>query len=176
MANGDRIAPSVPAGLDAAAARTSVWLSWDHSTDAVGVAGYRVLRGGVVVLTVRDPWANVTNLKAGTSYTFEVVAFDAAGNTSARSAPLVVRTRRTQSAATTLSAVRRVAARRGSVALDVATSSYVVVDGRRRVRADRRGRVTVSGLRPGSEHAFIVRSTAGGRDRSTAVRLLVTAR
>ncbi|PFG42660.1 cellulose 1,4-beta-cellobiosidase [Isoptericola jiangsuensis] len=86
---GDTQAPSVPTGLAAGTVTTSsVALTWNASTDDVGVTGYRVLRGGQVVATVTGTSATVTGLTADTAYSFQVVAVDAAGNASAASAAL----------------------------------------------------------------------------------------
>jgi chitodextrinase len=61
-------------------------LSWTASTDNVGVAGYRVLRGGVVVATVTTGTTyNDTTVLPNTSYTYTVVTYDAAGNVSTNS-------------------------------------------------------------------------------------------
>jgi cellulose 1,4-beta-cellobiosidase len=90
---GDTQAPSVPTGLAAGDVTTSsVALSWNPSTDDVGVTGYRVLRGGQVVANVTGTSATVTGLAADTAYSFQVVAVDAAGNASAASAALSVTT------------------------------------------------------------------------------------
>lgn len=79
----DRIAPSVPAGLQATAvSSTQVNLVWTASTDNVGVAGYRVYRNGAQVAVVPGTTYSVTGLTAATGYTFTVAAYDAAGNTS----------------------------------------------------------------------------------------------
>ncbi|KFU75347.1 endoglucanase [Amycolatopsis lurida] len=64
----------------------SVTLTWQASSDNVGVTGYRVLRNGQTVATTVNPPATVTGLAASTAYSFTVVAYDAAGNTSAPSA------------------------------------------------------------------------------------------
>ncbi|WP_410584859.1 cellulase family glycosylhydrolase [Amycolatopsis sp. lyj-108] len=70
----------------------SATLSWQASADNVGVAGYRVLRSGQTVATTVNPPATVTGLAASTSYSFTVVAYDAAGNTSAPSNAVSVTT------------------------------------------------------------------------------------
>ena len=62
----------------------SVKLSWPHATDNVGVVGYRIFRGEGAATPVDIITTDVTlsytatNLKAGTNYTFEVQAIDAA--------------------------------------------------------------------------------------------------
>jgi chitodextrinase len=89
----DTQAPSVPTGLAATGVSTTeVSLSWNASTDNVGVAGYRVYRDGGLVKTTATTSATDTGLTALTSYSYTVAAFDYAGNPSAQSAPLVVTT------------------------------------------------------------------------------------
>ena len=60
-----------------------VVLSWNASSDNVGVAGYRVFRNGAQVATVTKTTYSDTLPKKTTSATYTVVAFDAAGNVSA---------------------------------------------------------------------------------------------
>ena len=90
---GDTQAPTAPGGL-ASTGRTSssVSLSWNASTDNVGVTGYDVYSGSSVVASATGTSATVTGLAASTAYTFTVKARDAAGNTSAASAPVSVTT------------------------------------------------------------------------------------
>src|SRR5579859_6494933 len=83
----DSISPTVPTGLTATAASGSqINLSWTASTDNVGVAGYKVYRGGTQVGTSPTTSYSDTGLTASTAYTYAVAAFDATGNTSAQSA------------------------------------------------------------------------------------------
>ncbi|WP_281989415.1 fibronectin type III domain-containing protein [Aquimarina aggregata] len=82
----DTTAPSIPANLAASGTtNTQTILSWDASTDNVGVAEYDVSQDGVVVGTVTETTATITGLSPQTTYTFTVAAKDAAGNTSAAS-------------------------------------------------------------------------------------------
>jgi hypothetical protein len=78
--------PSVPAGLTATAVSPSkINLSWASSTDAVGVTGYSIYRGGVrIAKTTSSSYSN-TGLSASTLYSYTVAAYDAAGNISASS-------------------------------------------------------------------------------------------
>jgi chitodextrinase len=78
--------PTVPTSLTATAISTSqINLAWTASTDNVGVVGYNVYRDGVKIDTTGSTaYANV-GLAAGTTYSYTVSAFDAAGNTSAQS-------------------------------------------------------------------------------------------
>ncbi|KAA3631860.1 MAG: hypothetical protein DWQ02_15755, partial [Bacteroidetes bacterium] len=80
----DTEAPTMPGNLSASAGSTSMLLSWDESTDNVQVAGYVVLLDGIYYDSLA---ANVTSIFIGgldpeTFYTFEVYAFDLAGNDS----------------------------------------------------------------------------------------------
>jgi hypothetical protein len=84
----DTTAPSTPTGLAVTGTTSSsVSLSWNASSDNVGVTGYEVFRNGVsaAVATPTGTSATVTGLSANTSYTFTVKARDAAGNRSAAS-------------------------------------------------------------------------------------------
>lgn len=90
----DSAAPSVPANLTSTAQTTSsVSLSWAASTDNVGVTGYEVYNGGAVAATVTGTTATISSLAANTTYTFTVKAKDAAGNLSAASSALSVKTK-----------------------------------------------------------------------------------
>ncbi len=82
----DTVAPTVPTGLTATAISSSqINLSWTASTDNVGVTGYNILRGGVKIATAPGTSYQDAGLSASTSYSYNVSAFDAAGNTSAQS-------------------------------------------------------------------------------------------
>lgn len=83
----DTTPPSVPAGVGATAvSSTRIDLSWSASTDNVGVASYRVYRGGSLLATVTGTSYSDTGLAASTSYTYNVSAVDGAGNASSPSA------------------------------------------------------------------------------------------
>ena len=85
--------PSAPANLAAGSVTASqVPLTWEPSTDDQGVAGYRVFRGATQVGEVTGTSYTDATVAAGTSYTYTVKAFDAAGNVSAPSEPVNVTT------------------------------------------------------------------------------------
>ncbi len=89
----DSQAPTVPGNLrSTGVTSSSVSLGWNASTDNVGVTEYQVLQASTVVATSATTSTAVTGLSADTSYTFSVRARDAAGNTSAASSPITVRT------------------------------------------------------------------------------------
>jgi chitodextrinase len=89
----DATPPTAPTGVSAVAVSSSqIDLSWGVSSDNVGVAGYQVFRDGTQIAM---PTANAysdTGLAPSTSYTYTVQAYDAAGNSSASSAPVVATT------------------------------------------------------------------------------------
>lgn len=75
--------PSAPAGLAASAITLhSLMLGWQPATDNVGVVRYEVLQDGRRAATVSgDTYSyTVAGLAADTTYSFQVVAYDAAGN------------------------------------------------------------------------------------------------
>ena len=80
----DETAPTAPANLEGVVSETTIELSWTASTDNVAVAGYNVYVDGVLVETVTGTSYTIIGLSPGTTYTIEVEAFDAAGNTSDR--------------------------------------------------------------------------------------------
>ena len=86
----DTTAPTTPAGLTAAAASTTAAnLSWQPSSDAVGVTSYVVRRNDAVAATLpgaTTSWRDA-GLLPGRTYRWTVEAVDAAGNRSAQSAP-----------------------------------------------------------------------------------------
>ena len=82
----DTTPPTVPAGFSATTVSVSqINLTWTPSTDNIGVAGYRVYRNGAQVATTTSTTYPDTGLASGTTYTYNVAAFDAAGNVSALS-------------------------------------------------------------------------------------------
>jgi chitodextrinase len=79
----DGVAPSTPTNINVASTgNASARVTWSASTDNVGVAGYRVYRDSVLKGTVTSTSFDDSGLTGGSSYTYKVEAFDAAGNTS----------------------------------------------------------------------------------------------
>jgi chitodextrinase len=83
----DTQAPSKP-GMPTSTAITpvSIALSWIAASDNVGVVSYRLLRNGTPVVTQAGTTFTDVGLLPNTSYTYAVVAIDAAGNLSTASA------------------------------------------------------------------------------------------
>jgi Big-like domain-containing protein/calcineurin-like phosphoesterase family protein/fibronectin type III domain protein len=90
----DTTAPSKPTNLSATADGSRlVQLAWTASTDNVGVTGYSIYRNGALLTTTGPmPSYDDTTVLPGTSYTYQVRARDAAGNTSSLSTSVSVTT------------------------------------------------------------------------------------
>ncbi len=89
----DTSAPSVPAGLSSPAqGAATVDLTWSPATDDIGIDRYEVTANGAVAGSTAGNAFRVDGLAAGTTYSFQIEAIDAAGNRSGRSAPLSVST------------------------------------------------------------------------------------
>jgi chitodextrinase len=80
----DKTPPSQPQNLTATAtSRTQVQLSWAESTDNVGVTAYDVYRNGSLIASTPPPAGYFDQtVQPGTTYSYYVVARDAAGNAS----------------------------------------------------------------------------------------------
>lgn len=85
--------PSVPTGVSAVATgESTVTLSWNASTDDVGVTAYGVYRDNVLVSTTAETGFSDQGLSPSTTYTYVITARDAKGNESAFSAEASVTT------------------------------------------------------------------------------------
>ena len=80
--NEDIIPPSVPTNLSASnITETSVDISWNASTDNVGVQTYFVFQDGTNLASNASTSRTISGLQSNTPYTFKVQARDNAGNT-----------------------------------------------------------------------------------------------
>ncbi len=85
--------PTVPVNLAAVAqTQTQVSVTWDPSTDDLGVVGYVLYRDGFAYATTTNTSYIDTGLTASTTYMYEVNAFDQIGNYSATSTSVLVTT------------------------------------------------------------------------------------
>jgi chitodextrinase len=85
----DTSPPSAPTGLTAVAVSSSqINLSWSASSDNVGVVAYDVYRNGVKIGSPSTTSFGDSGLAASTTYSYYIVARDAAGNSSSNSAPV----------------------------------------------------------------------------------------
>jgi len=89
----DTTPPSQPTGLKSTAVgSTGANLSWNASTDNVGVTGYIVRRNGTQVAAPATTSFADTGLSPATTYGYTVAARDAAGNVSPNSTSLSITT------------------------------------------------------------------------------------
>ncbi|MFS0838938.1 PQQ-dependent sugar dehydrogenase [Paenibacillus sp. 1P03SA] len=93
-ASGDVFPPTEPTNVQAKSVTdTSAEISWTPSLDDVGVTGYDLYKDDVLTQSnVTGTSYTFTGLTPATTYRFTVKAKDAAGNSSAASAPLTVKT------------------------------------------------------------------------------------
>lgn len=91
--NPDIEPPTAPTNLQASNVTTnSLTLSWNASSDNVGVTEYDVYQDGSYLASTSGTNYNVTGLTPETTYTYYVIAKDSAGNQSAPSNSLTVTT------------------------------------------------------------------------------------
>jgi chitodextrinase len=89
------VPPGVPAGLATTlVSQNQVNLTWNASSDNVGVTSYSIYRDGAVRGTVNGTTTTFQDntVNPNTTYSYTVEAFDAAGNHSGQSTPLAVTT------------------------------------------------------------------------------------
>ncbi len=85
--------PSVPEGLSASdVTANSFTLSWNASSDNIGVTGYEVFRDGMTQGTLSDTSMDISGLFPAAIYSMTVRARDELGNWSAQSSELQVAT------------------------------------------------------------------------------------
>lgn len=78
--------PSTPTNVSAQAiSQSQINLSWNVSTDNIGVAAYRIYRNGAHIASVNNSSYSDEGLDDATTYSYEVSAIDASLNESARS-------------------------------------------------------------------------------------------
>ncbi|CAI6084088.1 fibronectin type III domain-containing protein [Cohnella sp. JJ-181] len=166
----DTSAPSAPTNVASPAKTDStITLTWDASSDNIGVAEYRIYRNSAHVGTVNGSTVFTdTGLAPNTSYTYTVSARDSAGNASATSAPLAISTNPLDtippSAPGGLSAISKSdkgvvlswtasTDNVGVTAYDIVrgTQTIATVDGSKTTFAD-------SGLTPGTSYTYAVKA------------------
>ena len=74
--------PTTPEDLSASPGIDRIFLSWEPSTDNVGVTGYVVYRYGIQIASVSETHYLDTPLSSDSTYVYAVSAVDAAGNES----------------------------------------------------------------------------------------------
>ena len=97
----DTTPPTRPTGLSAVISGNSITISWSSSSDNVGVVGYALSRNGNVIKTLEDTRYTDSNVTAGMTYKYYVVAGDAAGNKSERSSEVSISIPKVETISTT---------------------------------------------------------------------------
>lgn len=88
---GDSEPPTAPTGLSANLKLKHVNLSWNAATDNVEVTGYQIWCNGVVLAEITGTTSYVDRaISPGETFTYHIVAFDAAGNVSVSSNSVTV--------------------------------------------------------------------------------------
>jgi chitodextrinase len=180
----DTTPPTAPTGLTGSSiSPTTTTLSWTASTDNVGVASYSILRGGVPIGTVNGTttsWSD-SGLTPGTDYTYQVVAYDAAGNASGASTAVTVITQADTSPPTTPGTPTSTGVTSSQVGLSWAASTDNV--GVLRYDVLRNGSIvaTASGttytdttVAPGTTYTYAVRAYDAAGNSTTSGTLTVT--
>ncbi|UCD50250.1 MAG: hypothetical protein JSW27_22315 [Phycisphaerales bacterium] len=86
----DEQPPSAPTDVAADAEATAVTLTWNAATDDIAVTGYKIYRDSTLIGFAANTSFEDSNVEPDVVYTYEVSAYDGAGNESLLSAPLVV--------------------------------------------------------------------------------------
>jgi hypothetical protein len=82
--------PSTPGNLTATVAGQQVNLAWTASTDNIAVKDYEIRRNTTTIGTTTATSFSDTTVELGKTYSYTVIARDAAGNTSSTSSPAEV--------------------------------------------------------------------------------------
>jgi serine protease len=87
--------PSTPTNLSAALnSSNKVVLNWNSSNDTSGPVSYRIYRGSTLIATISTTSFVDTSVRKNTSYIYKVQAIDKAGNVSAYSNSVTIKTNR----------------------------------------------------------------------------------
>ncbi|MEM0575755.1 endonuclease [Flavobacterium polysaccharolyticum] len=120
----DTQAPTIPNNLTASAiTATSLTLNWTASTDNIAVTGYSIYMNNTLKTTVTGTSASITGLTASTAYSFYVIAKDAAGNSSTKSATISTTTSSGGTAATDLLFSEYIEGSSNNKALEIANNT-----------------------------------------------------
>ncbi len=173
----DTQAPTTPTGLaSTSATQTSISVSWNPSTDNVGVTGYGAYRNSAPAGNPTGTSYSFTALTCGTSYTLAVDAADAAGNRSAQAtvtaATAVCPVPDTQAPATpgnfhtTGQTTTSVSLAWNAATDNIGVTGYGVYRGGALVSSPTGLAATVSGLACGTSYTFAVDAVDAAGNRS----------
>lgn len=167
----DIVPPEKPTGLKAVSTDTSAKLTWNASSDIVGVTGYEVYRDGTKIATVTETTYTDMSLESGTTYTYVVKAIDAEGNASLESNSVINDTQ----SPTAPSGLEAYSKTSGSINLkwDNSTDNVLVIgyevyrDGIK-VGTTTETRFNDSGLNPDTTYSYTVKAYDSGDNLSEA--------
>ncbi len=180
----DTTAPTTPSAVSAIAnTATQVDISWQPSTDNVGVAGYYVQRNGVTLATVTTTGYTDNTVLPNTAYSYVIVAFDAASNVSAASVAATVTTPQQSdtTAPTTPSNVSAVAVSSNQVDLawsastdNVAVAGYKVSRNGAEISKSATTSFGDATAQPGVTYTYAVKAYDASNNTSNAAKAAVT--
>jgi uncharacterized repeat protein (TIGR02543 family) len=163
----DTTPPSAPGSLSWENADGTVTLSWQPSTDAVGVTGYELYYGSFYLGTFDETLLALIGFKPGTPYVFTVKAHDGAGNVSGASnqATVLVPMGKDTTPPSTPNNLKATSVTSTSVSLswtassdDVGVVVYQVYQGQTLARTVTSASATITGLTPSTSYTFGVQA------------------
>ncbi|MEW7277132.1 fibronectin type III domain-containing protein [Aquimarina sp. 2201CG1-2-11] len=164
----DTEAPTVPSRLAASnETQTTIDLTWEASTDNVGVTGYEVYQGETMIATVSGTRYQAAGLTPGTEYSFRVKAKDAAGNESGFSNTATATTLPEADTEVPTVPSRLAASNETQTTIDltweastdnVGVTEYEVYQGETMIATVPGTRYQAAGLTPGTEYSFRVKA------------------
>ena len=180
----DATAPTAPTALTVGTRTlTSIRFTWAASTDNVGVAGYKIYRGGTQVGTSIAASYTDSSLTPGTNYSYTVAAYDAAGNTSAQTASSLFSTLADTTAPSVPTSLTSPGQTTTSVTLawtasadDVAVTGYKVYRGGTQVGTTTSATYTDTGLTAATSYSYTVAAydAAGNTSAQTPAKSFST--
>lgn len=184
----DTTPPTAPVSVVASATGSaSVALSWQASSDDGGAAvSYVVYRDGVRIATTTAPRFTDQGLRADTSYVYRITAVDGAGNSSAPSAAVTVRTDRAAQVDTTAPSApmhlhsmgettSSIDLMWGAATDEVGVTGYRVYRDGQLVRSTSATRVMDTGLTAGTTYRYTVRAVDAAGNVSVDSNVLTKA-
>lgn len=172
----DTTPPSVPDNLQKTGSTiSSISLTWNTSTDDVGVAGYRVYRDGSLIGTPGGASFTDTGLSVGSTYTYTVLAYDAATNQSAQSAPYSTASSNDTTPPTIPANLHTTAILDTSITLawnistdDVSVTGYKIYRNNTLVGTSQTAAYNDTGLSPVSDYTYTVQAYDAANNTSAA--------
>ena len=175
-------APTVPENLTiSAVVGGTVSLSWSPSSDNKEVTGYIIYRDGLPINTVPGYECEYTDegLSPNTTYSYILTAFDAEGNTSIESEPVIVTTGSDDQGPTTPSNLAASEITAYSLMLTWSASTddfnvehYDIFNGTTLTATSNETYYVLTGLTPNTEYSFTVIAVDAANNESTASNVI----